>query len=166
MKIRNILLASAGAVAFWSAGVPSAHAGEVLYDGVGFLQGTQSFSDSFTVSSPGSLTVTLGNVGWPQPLSTLTLLLSSSSGALGSTLNASTVMSATETFNVMAGNLTANWFGQAAAGGLNAGVYSVNIQFQATPTVPLPTSIGLFLSGLALLAWQRREKRVDLSLHM
>jgi len=160
MTIRTILLASAGAAAFWSAGAHSAHASEVLYNGVGFLQGTQSFSDSFTLSSPGTLTVTLGNVGWPQPLSTLDLLVSSSSGVLAPSLDASTVMSATETLNVAAGNISANWFGQAAAGGLNAGVYSVEIQYQATPTVPLPTSIGLFLSGLVLLAWQRRAKRV------
>jgi len=160
MKIRNILLATAGAAACCSMGAQSARASEVLYDGVGFLQGTQSFSDSFTVSAPGSLTVTLGNVGWPQPLTTLDLLVSSSSGVLAPSLDASTVMSATETLNVAAGNISANWFGTAAAGGLNAGVYSVEIQYQATPTVPLPTSIGLFLSGLALLAWQRRAKRV------
>jgi autotransporter translocation and assembly factor TamB len=160
MKIRHILLASAAAAAL---GAQSARASEVLYNGVGFLQGTQSFSDSFTLSAPGTLTVTLGNVGWPQPLSTLDLLVSSSSGALAPSLDASTVMSATETLNVAAGNISANWFGQAASGGFNAGVYSVEIQYQATPTVPLPTSIGLFLSGLALLAWQRRAKRVSVN---
>jgi hypothetical protein len=158
MKIRTIAMLSV-ALACGSIGVTSAKASQVIYDGVGFLQGTQSFSDSFTLSSPGTLTVTLGNVGWPQPLSSLSLLVSSSSGLLGQALNASTVTSATETFNVTSGNISTSWFGSAQSGGLNAGVYSVDIQFQATPTVPLPTSIGLFLSGLVLLIWQRRVKR-------
>jgi hypothetical protein len=72
MKIRTIAMLSV-ALACGSIGVTSAKASQVIYDGVGFLQGTQSFSDSFTLSSPGTLTVTLGNVGWPQPLSSLSL---------------------------------------------------------------------------------------------
>jgi hypothetical protein len=157
MKIRSGLLAAAGVLACCAAGARPAAASEVLYDGVGFLQGTQSFSDSFNLSSPGTLTVTLGNVGWPQPLSSLNMLVSSASGALGPEMGAGT-----STFNVLAGDIFAQWFGT-AQGALNAGVYSLEIQFQPTTgsggnTVPLPTTIALLLSGIGLLVWQRRTR--------
>ena len=153
MNIRSKFVAAVGLLALWSMGSHRADA-EVLYDGVGFLQGTQSFTDSFSVSSPGTLTVTLGNVGWPQPLSSLSLLVSSASGAVGPEMSAGT-----STFNVSSGNVFAQWFGT-AQGSLDAGVYSLEIQFQpnAGSTVPLPTSIALLLSGIALLLWQRRMR--------
>jgi len=160
MKIRNIVLGAAGAVAVCSMGVPRADA-TVIYDGVGFMTGTQAFTDSFSVSSPGTLTVTLGNVGWPQPLSSLNLLVGSPSGAIG-TMNASNSTSLTSTFDVQSGNILAQWYGTAQSSGLDAGVYSLEIQFQpsgsGTNPVPLPTSIGLLLSGLGLLIWQRRTR--------
>jgi hypothetical protein len=34
----------------------------------------------------------------------------------------------------------------------------MEIQFSPTSPVPLPTSIALLLSGLALLLWQRRTR--------
>jgi hypothetical protein len=159
MKFRSILLIAVSAVACWSTGPERADASQVLFNGVGFMQGTQSFSDSFTLSSPGTLTVTLSNVAWPQPLASLQLLMTSASGKLGPEMSATT--STTSTFNAESGEVFANWFGT-AQGGLNAGVYSLEIQFQPNGssgnTVPLPTSIGLLLSGLGLLIWQRRIK--------
>jgi hypothetical protein len=156
VKIRKSLVVAMSAVACWSVSSRPAAASEVLYDSVGFLQGTQSFSDSFSVSSPGTLTVTLGNVGWPQPLSSLNLLVSSASGALGPEMGAGT-----STFNVTSGNVFTQWFGT-AQGPLNAGVYSLEIQFQPGGSsgnpVPLPTSIALLLSGMGLLIWQRRTR--------
>jgi hypothetical protein len=64
----------------------------------------------------------------------------------------------TSTFNVASGNITAQWFGTAATGGLDTGAYSLEIQFTPTSPVPLPTSFALLLSGLALLIWQRRTR--------
>ena len=158
MKIRGGLMVAAGVLACCSVGALPAMASEVLYNSVGFMQGTQSFSDSFNVSSAGTLTVTLGNVGWPQPLSSLNLLVSSGGGALGPEMGAGT-----SSFNVAAGDVFAQWFGTAATGGLNAGVYSLEIQFQPNSgsggsVVPLPTSIALLLSGIGLLVWQRRTR--------
>ena len=157
MKIRSGLVVAAGVLACCVAGARPAAASEVLYNSVGFLQGTQSFSDSFNVSSPGTLTVTLGNVGWPQPLSSLNLLVSSGGGALGPEMG-----SGTSSFNVAAGDVFAQWFGT-AQGALNAGVYSLEIQFQPNSgtggsVVPLPTSIALLLSGIGLLVWQRKTR--------
>jgi hypothetical protein len=155
MRIRGFLVAAAAALAVGTMGCGQARADQVLYDNSGFLQGTQSFVQSFDLSSPGTLTVTLTNVAWPQQLASLTLLLTSTSGLLGPSMGAGT-----EYFNVGAGDVFAQWFGT-AQGPLNAGVYSMRIEF--TPSaggnaVPLPTSIGLLLSGLGLLIWQRRTR--------
>jgi hypothetical protein len=158
MNMRNMLLLALSAAVWWAGGLPRAEAGQVLYNGVGFLQGTQSFSESFTLSTPGTLTVTLGNVAWPQPLASLQLLMTSANGKLGPEMSA--ITSTTSTFDVNSGEVFANWFGT-AQGGLDAGVYSLEIQFQpggTGSTVPLPTSIALLLSGLGLLFWQRRIK--------
>jgi hypothetical protein len=131
-----------------------ANADTVLYDGSGFMTGTQSFSDTFNLTAPGTLTVTLSNVAWPQPLASLNFLLSSDNGMMGPEMSAGTY-----SFNVVAGgNVFAQWFGT-AQGPLNAGVFSLKIDFapSAMP-VPLPTSVVLLLSGLALLLWQRRPR--------
>jgi hypothetical protein len=156
IHIRTGILMAMGALAFASVG-DRARAGEVLYDGVGFMQGTQSFTDSFNLPSPGTLTVTLANVAWPEQLASLSFLLTTPSGAVGPEMGPGT-----STFNVTAGNVSAQWFGT-AQGALNTGVYSMEIQFQPTTggsgsPVPLPTSIALFLSGLGLLIWQRRTR--------
>lgn len=158
MKIwKNMSIGAAALLIGWSMGASRASASEILYDGVGFMQGTQSFTDSFSLSSPGTLTVSLANVAWPTQLASLDLLVSSPGGALGPELDA-TNSTATATYNVTSGNVVAQWFGT-AQGSFNAGVYALEIQF--TPSgnpVPLPTSIALFLSGIGLLIWQRRTR--------
>ena len=135
--------------------VTRANADTVLYDGSGFMRGTQSFSDTFNLTAPGTLTVTLSNVAWPQQLASLNFLLSSANGTMGPEMSAGTY-----TFAVAAGgNVFAQWFGT-AQGPLDAGVYSLKIDFQPLggTTVPLPTSVVLLLSGLAWLLWRRRAR--------
>lgn len=156
MKITHLTMSAAALMACWSLGSTGARASEILYEGVGFLQGTQSFTDSFTLSSPGSLTVTLSNVAWPTQLASLDMLVSQPSGALGPELDA-TNSTATATYKVTSGNVVTEWFGS-AQGALNAGVYALEIQFSPANTVPLPTSIAVFLSGLGLLLWQRKSR--------
>ena len=160
MKFRSVLLIVLCSLGCWAAGPAEVRAAEVLYDGAGFLQGTQSFVQSFNLSSPGMLTVTLSNVAWPQQLSSLNLLMTSSSGAMGPEMGAGTA-----TFDVKSGNVFAQWFGT-AQGPLNTGVYSMKIEFQPTSgtsgnPVPLPTSIALLLSGLGLLFWNYRQRGAD-----
>jgi hypothetical protein len=156
MKIRSVLTAIC-ALALGSIGAHSSRASEVLYDGVGFLQGTQTFTDSFNLASPGTLTVTLGNIPFPDALSGLQLLVSTPSGSLG-TMQQETVGSSTSSFAVTSGNVTAQWFGT-AQGAMDTGVYSLEIQYQpGSNAVPLPTSIALLLSGIGLLLWQRRTR--------
>jgi len=152
MKIRKSPVLALSAITWLSLGSHPAQA-EMLYDGVGFLEGTQSFTDTFNLSSPGTLTVTLADLRWPAPLASLDFLVSSPSGALGPEMGPGTA-----TFNVSSGNVIAQWFGTATPGGLDTGAYSMEIQFSPTSPVPLPTSIALLLSGLALLLWQRRTR--------
>jgi uncharacterized protein (TIGR03382 family) len=156
MKIRNILLAAVCSLAASSFAAHRAAADEVLYDGTGFLRGTQSFAETFNLPSAGTLMVTLSNVAWPAQLASLNLVLSSTNGILGPEMGAG--MSA---FTVASGgNVTAQWFGT-AQGALDTGVYSMRIEFLpsgGTP-VPLPPSFALLLSGLAWLLWRRRELR-------
>ena len=133
--------------------VTRANADTVLYDGSGFMRGTQSFSDTFNLTAPGTLTVTLTNVAWPQQLASLNFLVSTDNGMMGPEMGAGTY-----TYNVVAGgNVFAQWFGT-AQGPLDAGVYSLKIDFAPSGVpVPLPTSAMLLFSGLALLLWQRRQ---------
>jgi hypothetical protein len=137
----------------WIVSPPAARADTVLYNGTGFVVGTQSFVQSFDLPSPGTLTVTLTNVAWPQELASLNMLLSSTGGAMGPEMAAGT-----STFSVKEGDVFAQWFGT-AQGPLDAGVFSMKIDFNPAgqTVVPLPTSIALFVSGLALLIWQRRQ---------
>jgi hypothetical protein len=160
MKNRRILLAALSAFLCCATSFKPAVASQVIYDGAGILEGTQSFTDSFAVTSPGELTVTLGNVNFPAALSALQLLVSTGSGSLG-TMNENTAGTVTSDFNVLsAGNISAQWFGT-ATGSLDAGAYTLEIQFTPNASgspVPLPTSIALLLSGVALLFWQRRTR--------
>jgi hypothetical protein len=127
-------------------------ADEVLYDSSGFVQGQQSFEESFAVTGPGTLTVTLSNINWPVSLANLNLLVSTSQGLLGPEMGAGTA-----TFNMShGGTIFTQWFGT-AQGALDAGVYGIKVNWAPT-AVPLPASIALLVSGLILLGWMRRER--------
>jgi hypothetical protein len=153
MQSKYLLTAMILGFGLYALPMARASADTVLYDGSGFLTGTESFSQSFNLTAPGTLSVTLSNVAWPQKLASLNFLLSSANGTMGPEMG-----EGTHTFAVLAGgNVFAQWFGT-AQGPLNAGVYSLKIDFapSALP-VPLPTSAVLLLSGFALLLWQRRR---------
>jgi hypothetical protein len=156
MNIRSLLSIGLCVIAALAAS-GRAGAAQVLYNGSGFVTGQQSFVQSFNITGPGTLTVSLTNVNWPEQLASLNLLVSSSSGLMGPETGAGT-----DIFHLKGGGTVfAQWFGN-AQGPLDTGVYSMNIQF--TPSyvnvVPLPASVALMISGLALLAWQRRQRGV------
>src|SRR5271167_1986217 len=97
MRFSQLLAATLLPVCGWTMSAPAAHADTVLYDGSGFMLGTQSFVKSFDLSSPGMLTVTLIDVAWPEQLASLNMLLSSSEGAMGPEMG-----TGTSTFDVKA----------------------------------------------------------------
>lgn len=150
MNIKALLITLVGVAGLAAALPQAARANEVLYDSIGFMQGQQSFSDSFSVDGPGTLTVTLSDIAWPVPLASLNFVLGTAQEMLGPVIGPGTA-----SYQVSGGNLVAQWFGT-AQGPMATGVYGLKLEF--TPaTVPLPTAIALLLSGLALLAWQRRR---------
>jgi hypothetical protein len=151
MKLRTIFSTCAIVLAGMATAAGPAAASQVLYDSAGFLQGSQTFEQSFNITGPGTLMITLSNVTWPVPLASLNMVLGTSSGLLAPEMGAGSQM-----FNVTGGPLFVQWFGT-AQGPLDLGVYSMQVVFDpstATP-VPLPPSILLLCSALlALLAWK------------
>lgn len=153
MKLTKLLPVSMLALAV-GATMSAAHAAPV-YDGISLISGQQSFTDSFSVAGPGTLTMSLTSVPWLDVVSNLSGFLSSSSGQIGTTINGA----GTESFDLVAGTYYAHWFGD-AHGTYNLGVVGLKIDFQpnsATP-VPLSKSLVFLLSGLGLLfGWQSRK---------
>jgi hypothetical protein len=157
MKFKYLLTIAAFAAALSGGSIGTAAAGEVLFDSSGFVAGQQSFNKSFDIATPGTLTVTLSNISWPERLSNLSLLLSTSSGLLHPEMGEGSA-----SVEVGAGTIFAQWFGR-AQGPLNLGVYAMKIEFQPSAVaVPVPTSLALLFSGLAMLAWQRRHRQIDM----
>ena len=147
MQLRNFLVAAALAFCAGLAPFSSACADTVLYDNAGFVHGSQSFVDSFTVTTPGTLTISLADVPWLDTLSGLSLFLTTASGPMGASMG-----SGTESIQVGPGTFYAHGFGD-ANGQFQLGVYSLEITFQPqVSAVPLPGSLILMVSALGLIA--------------
>jgi len=145
-------------VAAWLMLIPGARADSVLYNEAGFIEGQQSFVQSFDIASAGTLTITLSNIPWLDTISGLNCFLTTSSGLVGSTM-----APGTESINVEPGMIYAHWFGD-AAGAYGIGVYGLDIKFQpnGVAAVPLPASLILLLSGMGIVfGWQRSERPVE-----
>jgi hypothetical protein len=151
MKLRHIL----GAITMLVCGglAPSVHADSVLYSDAGFIQGSQSFVQSFDITTPGTMTISLASVPWLDTIADLNCFLTTASGALGGWQNGGN-----ESMRVAPGVIYAHWFGD-ANGQYQVGAFSLKITFQpgAYP-VPLPSSFVLLLSALGLmLLWHWRQ---------
>lgn len=153
MKYMNLIAASVLVMSAWLVPAAAARADVVLFDGASFIQNRQSVVQSFSILTPGTITMTLTNIPWLDVVSDLTSSLTSATGVLGTSMGAGT-----ESFNVGSGTFYAHWFGE-AAGQYHIGVLGIKIAFtpDTVTTVPLPASLLLLLSGLGVLfGWQRR----------
>jgi hypothetical protein len=136
---------------------PATGGSETLLNSVGFVSGSQVFSDAISVPSAGTLTVQLGAISWLDALQNLNCFVSTPGGGiLGNAKNGSL-----DTVDVQQpGTIYVNWYAQAGAP-LNLGAYSINVNFQPTapPTVPLPAALPLLASGLVALGLRVRRRR-------
>lgn len=143
------LVLSAGG---WLLPLAAARADTVLYQSAGFIQGAQSFVQSFDITTPGTLTVTLSNIPWLDTIKDLTCFLTTSSAVLGHSM-----APGTESIEVSPGMIYAHWFGT-ADDEYKIGVYGIKIEFRPDNVVPvpLPASWILLLSALGVLLLARK----------
>jgi hypothetical protein len=103
----------------------------------------------------GTVTITLRDLQWPDPFTTLSLALTDSRSSL-----AQLAAPGALTFDVSSpGQYFAFVFGQ-AQGALNMGLYSIHVSLApSVAPVPLPAAAWLMLSGFAGLLSLRRRLR-------
>ncbi len=154
VKSSSLLTAAVLIAAAWFGPVRSARADTVLYDSAGFIAGSQSFTQSFDIATPGTLTVSLSTIPWFDTLKDLTFFFTTADGLLGSSTS-----NGTESLHLSEGTqVFAHWFGE-ADGRFKLGVYGLKIEFSPdnVAPVPVPASLILLLSGIGgLFCWPRR----------
>ena len=138
---------------------PHAWADSILVQQSTMVNGSESTTDSFTTTGAGTVTVTLTDTGWNAPLSALSFSANSATGVLAS-FNAVGLTSDTAQFVVNgAGTYFANIMAT-AGGAMDLGLYSLKMTFSPNmPSVPLPSTGWLFLTGLFALVGIARAVR-------
>lgn len=150
---RNVMSKICAVASAWLLGQGIAHADTVLYNEAGFIQGQESYVQSFDITSPGTLTVTLTNIPWLDTISNLSGFLSNSRGEIGGLFS-----DGGESVKVSPGMVYAHWFGD-ALGPYGAGVFGIKVTFEPAgqTVVPVPGTVVLLLSGLILVAAASRR---------
>jgi hypothetical protein len=132
-----------------------AQASTVLIANTTLVSGSETAILSFEAPGPGTVSVQLTNLDWPQALSSLSFMASTANQVLSSWSDASS-----RSFQV-AGSGTYFADVMAVAGGsLDLGAYSLSLTFTpAAAPVPLPSSGALLLGAVAaiigLMLWRR-----------
>ena len=139
---------------------PHAWADSILLAQTTLVAGTVSTVDSFTTSGAGTVSVTLQSLNWPTQLNALSFSATSASQVLASWNGTGTTLTgSTTTFDVGAGTYFAHIMAT-AGGALNLGLYSMMMTFSpSTPTVPLPASGWMLLTGMFVLVGLARAAR-------
>ena len=125
MKSRTFAASALLALGIWLTPFAASRADTVLYDASSFVEGQQSFTQSFNISGPGTLTVSITDIAWLDIVSDLNCFLSTASGLINPAANGG----GSETFSVGSGPIYAHWFGN-AQGIYDLGVIGVKITFQ------------------------------------
>ncbi len=109
MKLRQTLGAVGLLITAWMVPGRAAHAEMVMFDSMSLFQGQQAFTQTFNVTTPGMLDVTVTDVPWLDAVADLSFFVSSPKGTVGSTMSGS----GTESIHIAPGTYTASWFGNA-----------------------------------------------------
>lgn len=136
----------------------TASADSVLLSDSNLVSGSQSSVFSFEAPGPGTVSVQITNVAWPQTLNSLSFVATTANHVLSSWSMSGapppTSTSQTLFFQVASGGSYFADVAASAGGPLDLGVYSLSVTFApATSPVPLPGAAWLLLAGImALLA--------------
>jgi hypothetical protein len=134
--------------------VPQAAASMVMMAETSLVTGSESSVYSFTAPGPGTITVQLSNLAWPETLSSLTFTATTADKVLGSWQAPSGAE--TDSFQVTGGTYFAH-VNATADGLLDLGLFSVYCVFTpAAPPVPIPSTVWLLLGAVvALFGWRQ-----------
>jgi hypothetical protein len=120
------------------------------------VSGSQTTVLSFQAPGPGTVSVQLTNLDWPQALTSLSFMAASASNVLSSWSDTS-MSTQSASFQVVAGGPLFADITATAGGPLDLGAYSLALSFTPAAPVALPASGVLLFSGiLGLLLWRRR----------
>ncbi len=134
---------------------PHAWANSILLAQTTLVTNTESTVDSFTAPTAGTVTVSLQSLNWPAALSALSFSATSANQVLAS-FSGTGLTSDSATFDVGAGTYFAH-VAATAGGPLDVGLYSMLLTF--APTVPLPASGWLLLTGMFVVVGLARAAR-------
>lgn len=144
----------------WYSGVPlESLAGGVISSAINSTQlvwGTSLSVNALAATSRGQVTVRLADIGWPQQLDSLSLLVTDLNGLWHKVDGGTGANGLTFDLNGPA-NLFVAVFAKSQSK-WDPGLY--NLQASFSP-VPLPAAAWLLLSGLGGLAAFRRKRRLD-----
>lgn len=126
-----------------------------VFDSTTLVTGAGLNAGSFSVSGPGTLTIKLSDLLWPQAADTLDFALSSVGGVLANLDGAGEL-----TYEVTGpATFFASVYAVPVAGSATPGsLYNLNISFTPSAAVPLPAGVWLAASGLAALAGLGRKQ--------
>ena len=137
---------------------PSAGAGSVVLEDVGFIKGVDGITTPFTVTYAGEYEALLVDFEFPTAFESLSLQITQGVGFDPLTGETSEIgrLSGEGSFTFYAepGNYFANVLGD-AGGNLDIGLYGFKLTQLTSPVataVPLPSAVFLFLTSILLLA--------------
>ena len=139
--------------------VGAAQAALVPYQKVAFIKDTDYFSEAFTIDTAGTYQATLTDFNFPSDFGQVALDVTTAVATEGSLIGPGSFV-----FDAEPGTYYASVYG-VGGGALNLGLLGVQVEATSTAItsspVPLPASLVLLLSGLAVLGPLERRRRAD-----